>query len=139
MFFSNKYHLPILIIVLTCSHNRLTWHNGLIPETEVWIKMDGDRGANTVKIFQLFNVPQPNSVQNTCVFTVFRGQRHNHQPACRSGQIFSTASRSSVEVKYYIHRHKRVRVLMTGDYEFLSKMYGLSGAQGIYKCRCTGK
>ena len=53
----------------------MTWHNGLIPETEVWIKIGGDRGASTVKIFfQLCNVAEPNSVQNTCVFCVFEGR-----------------------------------------------------------------
>ena len=58
-----------------CSNNRLTWHNGQIPESEVWVKVGGDKGADTVKVFfQLCNVPNPNSVQNTCVFTVFKGK-----------------------------------------------------------------
>ena len=35
----------------------------------------GGKGADTVKIvFQLCNVPSPNSVQNTCVFAVFEGR-----------------------------------------------------------------
>ena len=55
--------------------NRLTWHNGLIPESEVWIKIGGDRGGDTVKIvFQICNVSNPNSIQNTCVFCVFEGK-----------------------------------------------------------------
>ena len=55
--------------------DRLTWHNGLIPESEVWIKIGGDRGGDTVKIvFQICNVCNPNSKQNTCVFCVFEGK-----------------------------------------------------------------
>ena len=50
----------------------MTWHDGLIPESEVWVKIAGDKGADTVKlVFQLCNVHSPNSVQNTCVFAVF--------------------------------------------------------------------
>ena len=40
-----------------------------IPESEVWVKIGGDKGADTVKVvFQLCNVISPNSVHNTCVF-----------------------------------------------------------------------
>ena len=68
-------HVHVYIHTFTCSTNRLTWHNGQIPETEVWVKVGGDKGADTVKvIFQLCNVISPNSVQNTCVFTVFEGR-----------------------------------------------------------------
>ena len=60
---------------ILCSANRLTWHNGKIPESEVWVKVGGDRGAESVKIiFQLCNVPSPNSINNTCVFCVFEGK-----------------------------------------------------------------
>ena len=39
------------------------------------MKIGGDKGADTVKIvFQICNVPSPNSVQNTCVFAVFEGR-----------------------------------------------------------------
>lgn len=55
--------------------NRLTWHDGLIPESEVWVKVAGDKGADAVKlVLQICNVPSPNSVQNTCVFAVFEGR-----------------------------------------------------------------
>lgn len=36
------------------------------------MKVGGDKGADTVKV--ICNVPTPNSVQNTCVFTVFEGR-----------------------------------------------------------------
>ena len=60
---------------LTLKCNRLTWHNGIIPTNEVWVKLGGDKGGdvlNTFKMnFQIVNVPAPNSVHNTCVFSCF--------------------------------------------------------------------
>ena len=55
--------------------SRLTWHNGIIPTNEVWVKLGGDKGGdvlNTFKMnFQIVNVPAPNSAHNTCVFSCF--------------------------------------------------------------------
>eukprot|EP00731_Ephydatia_muelleri_P032941 Em0024g485a len=51
---------------------RLTWHNGVIPASEIWIKLGGDKGGGTFKMnFQIVNVAAPNSVNNTCVFCCF--------------------------------------------------------------------
>ncbi len=61
-----------------CTHHnhsleRLTWHDGIIPEEEVWVKLGGDKGGGSFKMnFQLLNVPHPNSVTNTCVFSAFQ-------------------------------------------------------------------
>ena len=67
---------PYICSCIHCTHmNSTNWHDGQIPETEIWVKVGGDKGADTVKvIFQLCNVISPNSVQNTCVFTVFEGR-----------------------------------------------------------------
>jgi len=44
----------------------------LIPSDEVWIKLGGDKGGSSFKMsFQLLNNPNPNSKQNTCVFSMF--------------------------------------------------------------------
>ena len=44
------------------STNRLTWHEGIIPSDEIWVKLGGDKGGDTMKVsFQLVNVPTPNS------------------------------------------------------------------------------
>lgn len=52
----------------------MTWHEGIIPEDEIWIKLGGDKGGDTMKVsFQVVNVPTPNSVKNTVVFSVFVG------------------------------------------------------------------
>lgn len=54
--------------------DRLTWHSGLIPKDEIWIKVGGDKGGGTFKLcFQIANVPCPNSSQNTVVFHMFEG------------------------------------------------------------------
>ena len=65
MSFSNVLH----------SANRLTWHGGVIPEGEIWLKIGGDKGGKSVKSsFQICNTPNPNSVQNTVVFSVFQAK-----------------------------------------------------------------
>lgn len=52
---------------------KLTWHDGLIPHNEVWVKLGGDKGGGTFKMsFQLCNVDQVNSVQNSVVFSIFK-------------------------------------------------------------------
>lgn len=54
---------------------QLTWHDGLIPSEEIWVKIGGDKGGTTLKAsFQLCNVARPNSVQNTCVFAIFEAR-----------------------------------------------------------------
>eukprot|EP00731_Ephydatia_muelleri_P023365 Em0015g948a len=54
------------------SVGRLTWRNGIIPQTEVWVKLGGDKEGNTTKMnFQIINVPTPNTIHNTCVFCCF--------------------------------------------------------------------
>lgn len=56
-----------------CSLNKLTWHGGAIPSDEVWVKIGGDKGGSSFKMnFQIVNVPCPNSIHNTCVFSAFQ-------------------------------------------------------------------
>ena len=55
--------------------NRVTWHQGAIPENKVWLKLGGDKGGtpiSTMKMcFQHLNVTNPNAPENTCVFSMF--------------------------------------------------------------------
>lgn len=52
----------------------LTWH-GVIPDDEVWVKVGGDKGSKTFKMsFQICHTPNPNSIENTCVFSVFEAK-----------------------------------------------------------------
>lgn len=52
--------------------NQLTWHDGVIPDNEIWVKIGGDKGGSSFKTsIQVVNVDKPNSVRNGCVFVVF--------------------------------------------------------------------
>ncbi len=48
------------------------WHDGIIPE-EIWVKMGGHKGGGSFKMnLQMLELPKPNSVNNTCVFSAFQ-------------------------------------------------------------------
>ena len=50
----------------------MCWHDGTIPEDEIWFKIGGDKGGGTFKMtVQIVNVLHPNSPNNTCVFSIF--------------------------------------------------------------------
>ena len=58
----------------TCVYTfqKLTWHDSLLPPQEIWLKIGGDKGGSSFKTsLQIVNVEKPNSVKNSCVFTVF--------------------------------------------------------------------
>ena len=51
---------------------KLTWHDNLIPSNEIWLKIGGDKGGSSFKMsIQIVNVTKPNSVNNSCVFSLF--------------------------------------------------------------------
>ena len=53
-------------------HGHLYWHEGRVPEDEIWLKIGGDKGGGTFKMaIQIVNVPHPNAPKNTCVFSIF--------------------------------------------------------------------
>ncbi len=55
----------------SCRNGRLV-HHEMIPEGEEWWKLGGDKGGGSFKMsFQLGGISKPNSVHNTCVFTIF--------------------------------------------------------------------
>ena len=57
------------------SEGNLTWHDGVIPGNEVWIKLGGDKGGGAFKMtFKIVNTSVPNSIYNTCVFACFEAQ-----------------------------------------------------------------
>ncbi|XP_071952536.1 uncharacterized protein [Antedon mediterranea] len=54
------------------SLDMLTWHNGLIPENKIWIKLGGDKGGGTYKfMLQIGNVDRPNSLKNTVTILIW--------------------------------------------------------------------
>lgn len=48
----------------------LVWDS--IPDTEIWIKIGGDKGGGTTKFYyQITNTSKTNSINNTVVFCMF--------------------------------------------------------------------
>eukprot|EP00731_Ephydatia_muelleri_P005361 Em0002g1537a len=110
---------------------KLTWHGGIIPNDQIWIKLGGDKGGGLFKmIFQIVNTPKPNSVHNTCVFSCFEAD-----DTVTNLHVALDRFRSEVD---HISRMKwrtyTLKLFLTGDLEFLSIMYGLSGASGKQPC-----
>ena len=69
---SSGYVLLISCIMNVHRLKQLTWHDGLIPENEIWLKLGGDKGGSSFKAsFQIINVEKPNSVCNSFVFALF--------------------------------------------------------------------
>jgi len=78
MSFAMSFHnFESNILINVIRKNRLTRHDG-IPEGEVWVKIGSNKGGGSFKIggdqggpfkmsFQICYVPQPNSVENTCL------------------------------------------------------------------------
>ena len=51
----------------------LTWHEGAIPDDELWVKLGGDKGRGSFKFqMQLVNVEHPISVRNTSLLAVIK-------------------------------------------------------------------
>ena len=51
--------------------NMLTWRKGSIPKNEIWVKIGGDHGKNSLKFtLQIANISNPNAGNNTAVIAV---------------------------------------------------------------------
>ena len=111
--------------------NLLTWHAGAIPDDEVWVKVGGDHGRDSFKLcLQILNVNNPNAKGCTSIICIAECKdsmenlqlllsQHNPQIQTLSGMQW---------------QNKTIRVFQFGDYEYLTKMYGLSGAAGVHPC-----
>ena len=111
----------------------LTWHGGAIPDNEVWIKEGGDHGKASLKLtLQICNLDKPNAQRNVFVIA--------NTPVPDNYQNLKTVFEYlSLKEKLECLRHlewkgKKFNVFLTGDYEFLTKIYGLSGSSGTYPC-----
>ncbi|KAL5463613.1 hypothetical protein EMCRGX_G032527 [Ephydatia muelleri] len=134
VFIPNLNQKIIQLLEENDSTGQLTWHEGIIPKSEVWIKLGGDKGGdvlNTFKMnFQIVNVAAPNSVHNTCVFSCFEAADSITNLHCALDRFRSQIDHLQ-EMKW---RQYSFKVFMSGDYEYLTTIHGLSGASG--KCPC---
>ena len=110
----------------------LTWHKDTIPRDEIWVKIGGDHGKNSLKFtLQIANTDRPNARQNTIVIAL-AAVRDTHENIIRF--LEGGLGDELVALQSHSWNGKAIKVFLNGDYDFLCKMYGLSGPQGTYPC-----
>lgn len=126
-------HLTAKVVEFLDKYDRLdklTW-NDHIPEDEIWVKIGGDKGGSSFKMnFQVMNLENPNSIQNTCVFAAFQAS----DSPFNLHICMDRYSDQIDELQRTEWKGKMIRVFLSGDYEFLCHMYGLSGPSGKHCC-----
>ncbi|KAK3774323.1 hypothetical protein RRG08_056370 [Elysia crispata] len=109
----------------------LTWHDGGIPEGEVWIKLGGDHGQGSLKaMVQIANLAKPNSKFCTSVFAMAKVPDNPHN-------LYTLLNRYKIQIESLqsdIWNEKDIRVFLFGDYHFLADVHGISGAAGLHPC-----
>ena len=116
-----------------------------MPESEIWVKLGGDKGGISFKMSL-----HPNSIHNTFVFSCYQAG----DSCILLGQLLEagicddmSVSEGAVSIRaienlssndLITYSEKTVKVFFYGDYDFQCKMFGLSGASG--KCyTCTDR
>ncbi|XP_067667443.1 uncharacterized protein [Haliotis asinina] len=110
---------------------QLTWHSQHIPEDEIWLKIGGDHGGGSLKLsLQIANLSRPNSKHNTVIFNIFEAKdtRKNLEIA------LSPYCEQFKQLNGQTWHGKHLRIFLFGDYDFLSKVYGISGAAAKFPC-----
>ena len=102
------------------------------------MKVGGDHGGDSFKAWiSLLNVATPNAPQSTSLFLMChcRDSRENLE------RVLSPFKNQIEELSNTYWREKLIRVFVCGDYEFQTKLFGLSGPQGTHPCLwcCTKK
>ena len=111
-------------------------HQGKIPDDEVWVKFGGDHWKESFKLtVQVLNIEKPNVTTNTVVIGLayVKDSYQNLELIMEKiePQLHEIANSTG-------WKNKKTVVFLNGDYEFLTKMYGLSGPQGTFPCLwCT--
>ena len=114
--------------------NMLTWHDGTIPENEVWVKLGGDHGKHSLKLtMEIANTQAPNSKLNTVVIA-FAPIKDTHANLISFLEVEGGLLDEITQLQTHTWKGKSIKLFLNGDYEFLSKVYGISGANGTYPC-----
>ena len=111
--------------------NTLTWHNDTIPRDEVWIKIGGDHGGESFKMMlQVANIISPNAKQNTHLVCIVdcKDTPENIR------EVLLPMKTQITNLQKMMWNEKKIRLFLFGDYDFLLKMYGISGAQSTHPC-----
>ena len=103
----------------------------MIPEDEIWVKFGGDHGKDSLKFtMQIANTYKPNSQHNTFMVAMAKiKDNYNNLKTCMS--ILGPQLQELSNLQW---DGKEIVLFLFGDYDFLSKLYGISGAQGLYPC-----
>ncbi|GFO47403.1 amine oxidase [Plakobranchus ocellatus] len=112
-------------------NNKLTWHSGTIPEDEIWAKIGADHGKGSFKVcMAVGNLGKPNAKTNTHLIGIaYIKDTHENL------KIFKTDVNTKItQLQNTEWNVKRIVVFLHGDYDFLCKVFGLSGPQGTYPC-----
>ncbi|XP_072027206.1 uncharacterized protein [Amphiura filiformis] len=126
--------LPKMVLDLLDRHsqaNTLTWHDGMIPDEEIWIKIGGDKGGKMMKMFfQLVNVSNPNSEANTRMFSCFEAK----DSVINMDLTLEGFNEQLEALMNMTWQGKKIRLLFFGDLELIDKIYGVLGCNAVYPC-----
>ncbi|XP_033641218.1 uncharacterized protein LOC117301380 [Asterias rubens] len=119
-----KYVLGLLDDYERCG--KLQWTEGM-PKEEIWLKLGGDKGGGSFKMMlEVANIANPNSRRDTSVICVYESS-----DTAPNLHIALEKYKEQVEsISNTSWRGKKLVVFLFGDYEFLCRMYGLSGPSG---------
>ena len=130
--------LPVFVSKLLDQYEEeglLSWHGKTIPEEEIWVKIGGDHGGGSFKLMlQVANVHEPNSKSNTVLLMIadWRDSQYNLK------RLLMPYKQQVTNLQKSHWKGKQIRVFLFGDYDFLVKIYGLSGPQSTHPCLwCT--
>ena len=127
--------IEVILHYISLNHKAgiLTWRDGSLHEDQIWVKLGGDHGGESFKFcFQIVNVSHSNALVNTVPFLVFRRKdTPSNLQAVLERYIPQLLALQNGEVKWH---EKTLKVTLFGDYEFLTKSYGLSGSSGVRPC-----
>ena len=131
VFIPNMIEVVSFYLERLSDEGTLTWHDGAIPESEIWLKVGGDHGGGSFKLsFQIVNVPKPNAITNTVPLCIFNAK---DTPANLETALAQYRPQI-LELQKSAWRGKSYRLFLFGDYEFQTNNYGLSGAAGVRPC-----
>ena len=112
-------------------NNKLSRHNDVIPEDEIWVKIGGDHGGGSFKLMlQIANVENPNSRKNTFLITIVNCK----DTPLNIRRVLNRYKTQVTQLQEMNWNEKKLRVFLFGDYDYLLKMYGIAGAQSTHPC-----
>ena len=115
--FENLVDVVLHYLDLHSAAGTLVWHDGAIPEDEIWVKVGGDHGGQSFKFsFQICNTDHPNSLFNTVPFLVFGAK----DLPTNLATTFEPYSSQLQELEGRTWSGKTIRLSLFGDYEFLT-------------------